>query len=109
MKKLFASLLALALLSGSAHADTVNIMAAFTLKNALDAVIQAYKADGGGDVTPQYGMTPMLAKQVENLAPGDIFLSADADWMNYLQGSRPHSQRHARQSDDRRPCTGDAQ
>jgi molybdate transport system substrate-binding protein len=85
MKKAFASLLALALLSGSAHADTVNVMAAFTLKNALDAVIQAYKADGGGNVTAQYGMTPMLAKQVENQAPGDIFLSADADWMNYLQ------------------------
>lgn len=30
-------------------------------------------------------MTPMLAKQAENLAPADIFLSADADWMNYLQ------------------------
>jgi molybdate transport system substrate-binding protein len=32
-----------------------------------------------------YGMTPMLVKQVENLAPADIFLSADSDWMNYLQ------------------------
>jgi molybdate transport system substrate-binding protein len=59
-------------------------MATFTLKSALDVVIQAYKADGA-DVTPLYGMTPMLAKQVENLAPSDIFLSADADWMNDLQ------------------------
>jgi molybdate transport system substrate-binding protein len=85
MKRLFATLLALAVLSSNARADTVRIMAAFTLKNALDEVIQSYKGDGGGDVIPLYGMTPMLAKQVENLAPADIFLSADSDWMNYLQ------------------------
>jgi molybdate transport system substrate-binding protein len=85
MKRIFATLFAFALLSGSAQADTVQVMAAFTLKSALDAVIQVYKADGGADVTAQYGMTPMLAKQVENLAPADIFVSADADWMNYLQ------------------------
>ena len=77
--------MALAVLSTGAHADVVRVMAAFTLKNALDEVIQSYKADGGGEVTPLYGMTPMLAKQVENLAPADIFLSADSDWMNYLQ------------------------
>ena len=85
MKQLFAALIALAVISSSAQADAVRVMAAFTLKNALDDVIQSYKADSGGDVTPLYGMTPMLAKQVENLAPADIFLSADADWMNYLQ------------------------
>jgi hypothetical protein len=33
MKKLFASLLALALLSGSAYADAVNVMAAFTRRS----------------------------------------------------------------------------
>ena len=60
-------------------------MAAFTFKTALDQVIAAYKADGGGEVVPMYGMTPMLVKQVENMAPADIFLSADANWMDYLQ------------------------
>ncbi|MFY9837101.1 MAG: molybdate ABC transporter substrate-binding protein [Xanthobacteraceae bacterium] len=75
----------LILFSLQARAETVRVMAAFTFKSALDEVVQAYKADGGGDVVPQYGMTPMLAKQVENLAPGDIFLSVDASWMNYLQ------------------------
>jgi molybdate transport system substrate-binding protein len=85
MRQLFAVIIALAVMSSGAHAETVRVMAAFTLKNALDDVIQSYKADGGGDVGPLYGMTPMLAKQVENLVPADIFLSADADWMNYLQ------------------------
>jgi molybdate transport system substrate-binding protein len=85
MKQFFTALAALALISSGAHADSVRVMAAFTLKNALDDVIASYQADGGGDVTPLYGMTPMLAKQVENAAPADVFLSADADWMNYLQ------------------------
>jgi molybdate transport system substrate-binding protein len=84
-KQFFASLVALALITSGAQADPVRVMAAFTLKNALDEVIQAYKVAGGDDVAPLYGMTPMLAKQVENMAPADVFLSADADWMNYLQ------------------------
>jgi molybdate transport system substrate-binding protein len=34
---------------------------------------------------PVYGPTPALAKQIENQAPADIFLSADPMWMTYLQ------------------------
>lgn len=70
--------------SGQVRADPVHVMAAFTFKSALDDAVQVYKSGGGADVVPQYGMTPMLAKQIENLAPADIFLSADANWMNYL-------------------------
>jgi molybdate transport system substrate-binding protein len=82
---LLATLVAfLVLFSGQVRADPVHIMAAFTFKSALDEAVRVYKSDGGADVVPQYGMTPMLAKQVENLAPADIFLSADANWMNYL-------------------------
>src|SRR5215472_9417472 len=61
-----------AALSLPAHAETVRVLAAFTFKNALDERVQAYTSDAGGQVVPQYGMTPMLAKQVENLAPDDI-------------------------------------
>ena len=84
-KRIVAALAVLLVLSVEARAGAVRVMAAFTLKGALDEVVQAYKADGGGDVVPQYGMTPMLAKQVENLAPADIFFSADSSWMDYLQ------------------------
>jgi molybdate transport system substrate-binding protein len=84
-KRIVAALAVLLVLSVEARADAVRVMAAFTFKGALDEVVRAYKADGGGDVMPQYGMTPMLAKQVENLAPADIFFSADSSWMDYLQ------------------------
>ena len=86
MRRYLAAALAfLIMVSSQAHAEPVRVMAAFVFKSALDDVIRAYKAQGGGDVVMQYGMTPMLAKQVENLAPADVFLSADAEWMNYLQ------------------------
>jgi molybdate transport system substrate-binding protein len=60
-------------------------MAAFTFRPSLDAVVRLYKSDGGGNVTPDYGSTPALAKQIEGGAPADIFLSADPMWMSYLQ------------------------
>ena len=84
--KCLAAALTLFLVSSvDARAEAVRIMAAFTFKSALDEVVAVYKADSGGEVVPLYGMTPALAKQVENLAPADIFLSADLKWMNYLQ------------------------
>ena len=55
----------------------VLIFAAATLKPALDAIASAYRTMPGGEVTIAYGPTPALAKQIENGAPADIFLSAD--------------------------------
>jgi molybdate transport system substrate-binding protein len=64
---LMATLIAfLMLISVQARADSVRVMAAFTFKAALDEAVQVYKSDGGGDVAPQYGMTPMLAKYLQD-------------------------------------------
>ncbi len=59
------------------------VFAAASLKNALDDVAAAYKAKTGKDVTVSYAGTATLAKQIEQGAPADIFLSADTDWMDY--------------------------
>jgi molybdate transport system substrate-binding protein len=85
IRHLAAILVALFVVTTGARAEAVRIMAAFTFKSALDEVVQAYKADDGGEVIAIYGPTPALAKQVESAAPADIFLSADANWMNYLR------------------------
>lgn len=64
-------------------AAELRVFAAFTLKPALDAVAQEYRKSGSG-ATLVYGPTPGLAKQIENGAPGDLFISADAEWMDDL-------------------------
>jgi molybdate transport system substrate-binding protein len=60
------------------------VFAAATLKPALDEVVKAYKSSGGADVTVAYGPTPVLAKNITDGAPADVFFSADTRWMDYL-------------------------
>jgi molybdate transport system substrate-binding protein len=63
-------------------AEPVTIFAAVTLKEALDATTAAAEAALHVSTKIVYGPSPGLVKQLENQAPGDIFFSADADWMN---------------------------
>lgn len=58
------------------------ILAAATLKGALDPVAKAAETALHVQVITVYGPSPTLVKQLENGAPGDIFFSADPDWMN---------------------------
>jgi molybdate transport system substrate-binding protein len=69
------------LLACSAHAQTTLVFAAASLKNALDEAAQAYRA---GKVVVSYGASSTLAKQIQNGAPAEVFISADLDWMDYL-------------------------
>src|SRR5262245_7629010 len=64
--------------SFAVHAQTV--FAAASLKNALDEVAAGYSAKP----VISYGASSALAKQIESGAPADIFISADLDWMDYV-------------------------
>jgi molybdate transport system substrate-binding protein len=76
------------LTAGSARAaEPVRVLAAFTLKPALDEIAAEYQKDGGA-VTLVYGPSPGLAQQVENGLPADLFFSADPMWTKEL--SRHH-------------------
>lgn len=80
------ALLALLLLAGSARAaEPVRVLAAFTLKPALDEIAAKYQKDGGA-VTLVYGPSPALAQQVENGLAADLFFSADPMWTKELAG-----------------------
>jgi molybdate transport system substrate-binding protein len=70
-------------LSLRAHAaEPVTIFAAMTLKDVVDASLAAAQSAIGVVGKAVYGPAPALVKQLENGAPGDIFFSADADWMD---------------------------
>jgi len=85
-------LIGLALIAGAgfgartASAADLLVFAAASLKNALDDADDAYKQQTGNTVTASYAASGPLAKQLENGAPADLFISADLDWMDYAQG-----------------------
>jgi molybdate transport system substrate-binding protein len=62
-------------------AEPVMIYAAATLKNAV-AADAAAESVIHFTIKAVYAPSLSLVKQLENGAPADIFLSADADWMN---------------------------
>ncbi len=68
-----------------AHAADVLVFAAASMKNALDAAAHNFMQQGGAPVKISYAASSELAKQIESGAPADIFISADLDWVDYLQ------------------------
>jgi len=69
----------------AASAAEIVVFAAASLKEALDDAAQAYGAQSGDVVKVSYAASSALAKQIESGAPADLFISADLDWMDYLQ------------------------
>ena len=60
------------------------VFAAASLKNALDDIDEAWRRGTGKPTAISYAASSLLAKQIENGAPADLFISADSDWMDYL-------------------------
>lgn len=84
MKRTWFAALMICLVAGSVSAaEPVRVLAAFTLKPALDEVADGYRKTGG-EVTLIYGPSPGLAQQIENGEPADLFFSADPMWMDEL-------------------------
>ena len=69
----------------AATAKDIVVFAAASLKNALDDASAAYEKENGVKALISYAASSTLAKQVESGAPADLFISADLDWMDYLQ------------------------
>lgn len=90
-RSLFTTLIAAAISLGPAlqasTAKEVVIFAAASLKNALDEAAAAWAKETGKPAPKiSYAASNALAKQIEQGAPADIFMSADLDWMDYLAG-----------------------
>jgi molybdate transport system substrate-binding protein len=64
---------------------TTTVFAAASLTDSLKSVADAYKAKTGITVTLSFGASSTLARQIDQGAQADIFLSADTDWMDFLQ------------------------
>ena len=69
----------------TASAAEIVVFAAASLKDALDDAAHASEHQSGDTVKISFAASSVLAKQIENGAPADMFISADLDWMDYLQ------------------------
>jgi molybdate transport system substrate-binding protein len=69
-----------------AQANSLVIFAAASLKNALDEIATTWTKETGKPAPRiSYAASPALAKQMEQGAPADLFISADTDWMDYVE------------------------
>jgi len=88
---LFASLLVLCGATSApalAEDKVLTVFAAASMKNALDDIDTAFTARTGIKVNASYAASSTLARQIEQGAPADIFMSADTDWMDYAAGKK---------------------
>jgi molybdate transport system substrate-binding protein len=69
-----------------AQGTDVLVFAAASLKTALDAGNAQWRTETGKKATISYAASSALAKQIEQGAPAQVFISADLDWMDYLAG-----------------------
>ncbi len=88
-----AILLGLAFLSQGAAAQTpapgrLVVFAAASMQTALDAIAPLFAKQSGTTPAISYGSSGILAKQIEQDAPADVFISADVKWMDELQAKK---------------------
>ena len=83
--------LALSLVAGLAFgtapataAEPVTVFAAASLKESVETIAADWKAETGHEVRLSFAGSSALAKQIEEGAPADLFISADLKWMDHL-------------------------
>ena len=69
----------------SAQSGDIVVFAAASMKDALDSINAQWQAETGKKAVISYASSAVLAKQIEQAAPADIFISADTDNMDYVQ------------------------
>lgn len=88
LRKLVASGIVLAALltaSASAAERVLTVFAAASLSDVLQQIGDAYTADTGNPVRLSFAASSALARQIQSGAPADVFVSADQEWMDFLQ------------------------
>ncbi len=70
--------------------------AAASMKDVIEEAAKQMKARDGTEVVASFASSSVLAKQIEQGAPAQIFISADLDWMDYVERPMPSTKLRAR-------------
>ena len=68
----------------AAAAERLTVFAAASLSDALGDIAKAYAAKSGAQPVLSFAASSALARQIEASGGADIFISADTEWMDYL-------------------------
>jgi molybdate transport system substrate-binding protein len=93
MKKQFTLGIALwfATLGHAVADESVKVFAAASLTNVISQIAKQYEQENTAnktEISTSFASSSALAKQIEKGAPADIFISADTQWMQYLQNKK---------------------
>lgn len=69
----------------SAAAGQITVSAAISLSGALEDVAAAYEKSGGVAIRFNFAASNVLARQIVNGAPVDVFISADEAQMDFVE------------------------
>lgn len=82
-KLIAGSVLVAGLAAQAQAADKVTVFAAASLTNAMQDIAAQYQKEKGVQVVSSFASSSTLARQIEQGAPADLFISADQQWMDY--------------------------
>jgi molybdate transport system substrate-binding protein len=71
--------------AADAGKPSITVFAAASLTNVLQELGDGFTKATSIPVRFSFAASSALARQIENGAPADVFLSADLEWMDYLQ------------------------
>lgn len=77
-----AALVTVSLAGQAVAADNITVFAAASLTNAMQDIASQYKKEKGVTVVSSFASSSTLARQLEQGAPADLFISADQQWMD---------------------------
>lgn len=78
-------ILGLLLLGSSAMAEEVRLSVAASLREVMGALTEKYAAESDAvRFTSNFGASGTLARQIEQGAPVDLFISVNGKWLDYL-------------------------
>src|SRR5690349_16271929 len=81
------AILALGIGLHNATCAELNVYAAASLTDALKEIATGYEKQTGNKIAFNFGASSLLARQITEKAPADIFFSADEAKMDELQKS----------------------
>jgi len=89
ISKLLLTLFVIIALVAPVLAGDVNLTVAASLKEVINELSDNFsKTHPGVKFLKNYGASGALAKQLENGAPADLFISANLEWMDYLKNKK---------------------